>query len=777
MQFRILLAVQLTMLAWAAYTQNLTQTIRGNIQDEDTQAPLIGATIMIIGSDPIQGATTDLEGNFRITEVAVGRVDLLIRYVGYEERVMPGMLVGAAKEVVLDIPMSESVEALEEVVVTAKKDKSEVLNEMALVSARSFTVDETKRFAGSFNDPARMVASYAGVQSNAEGSNEIVVRGNSSRGILWRLDGVQIPNPNHFADEGSTGGPINALNSNMLSDSDFFTGAFAPEYGNALSGIFDMKLRKGNNEQKEYTFTASTLGLDFSAEGPFKPGYQGSYLFNYRYSSLALLAETGLVDFGGVPKYQDLSFKVNLPINKRHYLSVFGLGGLSSIGGDQEDDNGVVAYRFDYTGGLGVVGLTHNYLINDRMFVRSTVSVDASTNTYEDNIPDGDDFQRIEENDINKAALRLTSAWNYKINARHKLEIGGIYSRERFDMEAKSLNFETDVLETTLSDKGSADIYQAYASWRMRPNDDLTMTTGLHYLHFGFNDNYSVEPRFGLRWDFADDQAFTAGMGLHSKIESISIYLGRQMNEDGTYSMHNQDLEISKSAHFVVGYDRMLSENTHLKIEGYYQHLYDIPVENDSASAFSLSNMVEGYIVTDLVNAGTGRNYGVELTLERYLSRGFYYLGTVSVYRSLYTALDGVERASRFDGNYVANFLAGKEFAFGKPEKERTLFVNAKLAFIGGARYTPIDLEASQELGSAVEGPHLSEKGDDIFISNLAIGIRRNKRNTARELKIDVQNVINAQAAVNEYYVEATEEIYTSTQLPFFPTISYSISF
>ena len=167
--------------------------------------------------------------------------------------------------------MAESVSALKEVVVTAKKDKSEVLNEMALVSARSFTVDETKRFAGSFNDPARMVASYAGVQSNAEGSNEIVVRGNSSRGILWRLEGVEIPNPNHFADEGSTGGPINALNSNMLSDSDFFTGAFAPEYGNALSGIFDMKLRTGNNEQREYTFTASTLGLDFTAEGTFSP--------------------------------------------------------------------------------------------------------------------------------------------------------------------------------------------------------------------------------------------------------------------------------------------------------------------------------------------------------------------------------------------------------------------------------------------------------------------------------------------------------------------------
>ena len=127
-----------------------------------------------------------------------------------------------------------------------------------------------KRYAGAIDDPARMVSAFAGVNGNAEGDNDIVVRGNSPRGILWRLEGVEIPNPNHFASEGATGGPINALNSNMLGNSDFYTGAFAPEYGNALSGVFDMKLRNGNNEQREYSATLSVLGTDLTAEGPFK---------------------------------------------------------------------------------------------------------------------------------------------------------------------------------------------------------------------------------------------------------------------------------------------------------------------------------------------------------------------------------------------------------------------------------------------------------------------------------------------------------------------------
>ena len=215
-----------------------------------------------------------------------------------------------------------------------------------------------------------------------------------------------------------------------------------------------------------------------------------------------MIAEAGLLDFGGVPNYQDLSFKVKLPVSKRHHLSVFGLGGLSSIGGDEEDDEGRTTYRFDFDGGLGVLGLTHNFLIDDRMFIKNIASISGTGNNYNDNIPDGSDFKRIEETEISRATVRLSSAWNYKISAKHKLEIGGIYSKERFDIEAKSLNFETDILETDLSDNGNADVYQAYASWRMRSTDRLTMTTGLHYLHFGLNNNYSVEPRFGLRWDF-----------------------------------------------------------------------------------------------------------------------------------------------------------------------------------------------------------------------------------------------------------------------------------
>ncbi len=758
--------------------QQLTQTLRGAIQDQDTKAPLIGATVQIVGSDPVVGAVTDLEGRFRIEDVPVGRITLLVRYVGYEEQVLSNLIISAGKELVLNVALLESAEMLETVVVTGTGPASEVLNEMALVSSRSFSVDETKRFAGSLNDPARMTASYAGVQSNAEGSNEIVVRGNSSKGILWRLEGVEIPNPNHFANEGSTGGPINALNINMLSNSDFLTGAFSPEYGNALSAVFDINYRKGNNEQNEYTATASTLGLELSAEGPFSDNYNGSYLVNYRYSTLALIAEAGIMDFGGVPRYQDVSFNINLPVSQKHYFTLFGLGGLSNIGGDQEDDDEVVVYRFDFETGVGVGGMTHNFLINQNTYLKSVVSVSGTKLDYNDNIPEGEGFKRIEDSGFNKWDVRISSSLNHKINARHKLESGLIYSKKHFNIEARRLNFETDELETGLLDEGNADVFQAFSSWRFRPTENWTITSGAHFLRFGLNGNYSLEPRIGARWDIADRHALTMGSGLHSKLESVSIYLARQMDENGQYFRPNQDLDITKSAHFVLGYDFQLNPSTHIKLETYYQHLYHVPVENDVNSTYSLLNMVEDYTTLDLVNEGTGRNYGVEVTVERFLTNGFYYLGTLSLFESFYTPMDGVERRTRFSSNYVFNFLAGKEFPIGRAEKNKVLFINGKVSLVGGAPYTPIDLEASRALGSEVlVDEAYSERWDNLTTSNFSIGTRRNKGRTTREFKVDIQNVTNAQARANHYYIETTEEIYENKQLPFFPTISYSVSF
>ena len=769
-------------LASPIVAQDFKQTIRGQIIDAETKSPLPGATVVFLNGDEKIGASTDYEGNFRLENIPVGRVSLKINFIGYEEKVLSNLLLSSAKELVLKIELVESLNQLEEVVLVNTQKKNEVLNEMALDSALSFSVEETQRYAGAIDDPARMVASFAGVNGNAEGDNDIVVRGNSPRGILWRLEGVEIPNPNHFAGEGGTGGPINAMNSHMLANSDFFTGAFAPEYGNALSGVFDMRLRTGNNEKREYSASASVIGMDATIEGPFSKNYSGSYIANYRYSSLAILDQVGAVDFEGVPKYQDATFKIALPINAKHNFQIFGLGGLSSISqtSTDEDNEELILSHGEFSSDLVILGFTHNYLVGPKLFVKSTLSLQGTRSHGYYQIPDSNEkLYTVNTDDFTKTTSRLSTQLNYKLNAQHSFKTGLIASVLGFNMNSTYWNSEIDVLETTLEQDGNSSMVQAFGNWKYRLNEKLNLVSGLHFIHFQLNNNYSVEPRAAIQFKRNPRQTFSLGTGLHSKVESISIYLGEHALGNNTFSNPNKDLGLSKAWHFMAGYDQMFGSFTHLKMEVYYQHLFDVPIDSELGSNVSLLNSSGGFTTRDLNNSGLGKNYGLEITMEQYLNKGFYYMATASLYRSLYTAGDGVERASRYDGKYVFNLLAGKEFSIGNPEKNRVLFTDLKVAFIGGQRYTPIDLQASIALGDAVvdlTNP-FSATGDNIFKTDISIGLRRNRKKISTEFKIAIQNATNNDAVTSEYYNHAQETVVKGKQLPLLPVISYKVNF
>ncbi len=214
-----------------------------------------------------------------------------------------------------------------------------------------------------------------------------------------------------------------------------------------------------------------------------------------------------------------------------------------------------------------------------------------------------------------------------------------------------------------------------------------------------------------------------------------------------------------------------------MKTEVYYQYLYDVPVDKDSSS-YSIINSSSGIPDLELVNEGTGRNYGAELTIERFFSNNFYFLITGSLYKSTYTALDGIERNSRFDANYASNVLVGKEFKFGK-KKNKTCGINTKVSLLGGNRYTPIDLAASQVNGYTVYqyDKRFSEKGEDVFFLNLGLTYRVDMKRTSHSIKIDIQNLTNYQAVVSEYYNERTNQIEQYTQLSLVPNLVYRVKF
>lgn len=776
----ILILLTALSFGFSSYSQQFKQTVRGTIVDSDAKTPLIGAKVIVMGTTPIQGGITDVNGDFRIENVTAGRIELKITSGGYKEIYLPNILVESGKEKVLSIEMIEDIQTVGEVKVRARKDKSESINKFATLSAKTFTVEETNRYSGSLNDPARMVSAFAGVTGDAEGNNDIVVRGNSPRGILWRLEGIDIPNPNHFGSEGATGGPVNALNGSMLANSDFFSGAFAPEYGNALSGVFDVRFRKGNNEQREYSFTAGIMGLDGTIEGPFKKGYRGSYLVNYRYSSVAILDALGVLDFSGIPKYQDASFKFVFPTKKIGTFSLIGLGGISSIVQSDTDEETEEVYGiYDFRARMGIVGLKHYYTINPKTYIKSYVATTTASNGGEGQSlgVDGQLFE-AEREMFSSHSVKAQSILNHKYNSKNLFQLGVTYTHLRYDNFYEEDYDEDGVMTRYISANGNSDMLQSFLSWKHRFNESLTLISGAHYTQFFLNNNFAIEPRMGLKWNVSARQNLSVGAGMHSRLESLSTYMNSQLEADGSYTYRNKNLDFSKSIHYVFGYGFQASKNLHLKAEVYYQHLYNIPVEDDPTSSFSLVNSTQGIPDANLVNDGKGRNYGLELTVERFFAKDFYYLATGSIYRSLFTALDGVERQSRFDANFAVNGLFGKEFHIGKKKKNKTIGINTKVSLLGGNRYTPIDLDASILEGETVYSDnYLGAKGDNIFFVNLGVTYRVDMKRASHSFKIDVQNVSNYKGVVSEYYNSRTETIQQSYQLPMIPNVVYTLKF
>ena len=736
-----------------------------------------------------------MDGYFKIGNVPVGRHTLQVSYVGYEPLTIPNLLLTSGKELVLNLELTESAIQLAEAIVTAKLDKTQAINEMATVSARSFSVEETARYAGSFYDPARMATNYAGVGVGTSNdlSNEIIVRGNSPSGVVWRLEGIEIPNPNHFSAMGNSGGGISMLSSSTLSNSDFYTGAFPAEFGNALSGVFDLNLRNGNNERREYALMFGLLGVEGAMEGPFRKGGAASYLVNFRYSTLALLDAAGVSPAGDVaPKYSDVSFKFNLPTKGAGNFALFGLAGQNSAEHHPLEDSTswegeFGEWGFRETAKTATVGLSHRLLLSDDSYLRTVAAFSRETDSGRDYWLDQESYARHDDAryDIFNNTARISSTWNKKLDARNTLRLGSIFTHTSFDFTYDDDdNFEDskgDSLIRLFDNYGKGSFVEAFAQWKHRFDDRWTLNTGLHYSHFLLNNKFSIEPRAALEWRFSEKQALSAAVGLHSKREHLAAYVFEGTLLDGSERTANKDLELTKSFHAVLGYDRRLGEQMRLKLELYYQHLFDVPVETLPGSTRSMLNATDIWDVIFIEksgNNGTGRNYGIDLTLEKFFSKNYYFLVTGSLYRSLFTPFDGIEYSTRYDGNYQLHLLGGKEFKVGK-NKKNIFGVNGKFLLSGGNRYTPIDLAASIEKGEQVEleDQAFEAKAGDYWRFDLGLSYKINSRRLTHSILLDVQNVTNHLNLYALYYDNETKQLEKYTQTGLFPVFSYRVEF
>ncbi len=776
-----------SLLAQQAHSQ-FSQSIIGEIVDKESKAALQGAIIVVLGTDPQVSTSSDFDGKFQLKEVKYGKYDIQVTYIGYETIIIPQVTVGAGKETNLHVELTESINELKEANVVAKQDKDKPINEMSTVSVRTFSVEETQRYSASFNDPARMSLSFAGISTSNDASNEIIVRGNSSRGLLWRIEGIEIPNPNHFSSgEGSTGGGISILSSQVLDNSDFMTGAFSADYGNALSGVFDIKFRKGNYKKRHYAFQFGVLGAQVMLEGPFSKKYDGSYLINYRYSTLQLFNLLGLpiVDNGQVPVFQDLSFNFNFPMKKAGVLSFWGIGGNNTAGEIAVKDSlswSERRERFedDRISWVAATGITHTYgFKNNKTYLKNIISFSYENNAYGlDSLDNNYVLQKAYYEKYEYYAIRSHSFVNHKFNAQNTIKAGVYYSHLFFDIFSEGLRFDMNKVATFFDDDGSGGLLQGYFNWKYKATNKVEMVTGLHVLYFLFNNSYSIEPRWAVKYKLHPKHSLSLGAGIHSRVEPISTYMSRVQTDSVTFTQPNINLDLSKSIHVVGGYDWSFYDNFRFKTEVYFQYLYNVPVDNDSGSIISALNLSSGYTDKTFINKGLGRNYGVEITLEKFLSKNYFFLFTASVFNSEYTMGDDVWRSTRFNGNYMFNWLGGYEIKFGK-KKVHSLAINTRIIWRGGNRYNPIDLAASQAQGRQVEveGEAFTEKLPDYFRWDASVLLKFNFNKWAFGISLDVQNVINRKN-INSYVFDPyINDIRTNYMFGIMPVFNFKFEF
>ncbi|PWD98203.1 TonB-dependent receptor [Marinilabilia rubra] len=770
-----LLILFFTEILWA---QTITQNVNGTVKDEVTREPLPFVNIVVPGTDPLIGTITGEDGTFTLKDVPVGRHNIQVSMVGYYIYQINEVLVTSGHEKPLDIKLSPKTTQLKGVVVKTRKDQP--LNSMTTLSSRQFTVEETQRYAGGMDDPARLATSFAGVAAPSVSSNGISVRGNNPDGLLWQVEGVEVPNPNHFANlTVAGGGLLTALSNQVMANSDFYTGAFPAQYGNASSGVFDIKLRDGNSEASQYTFQAGIIGVDLSAEGPLKRGGRSTYLMNYRNSTMALL-EPILPDNTGILKYQDLAFKTTLHTSNAGKFSFWGIGALDGQEMEAADSSEwkMDADR-DYSDTrlyMFASGLSHQLRLGEKTFLKTTLSATGNGLSHtEDRVGYG--LDKFPQSDVDNNLWRATlqSDLDHHFVDGSSLRTGFKYSRLGYHVKIAQSKGEEDQLQMLSEGEGQTGFIQAYVQSKIALASRLTLNMGINAQYFLLNNQVLPEPRFGLKYHLNASHNLAFAFGKHSRIEQLPVYFVEIEGQEP-----NKKLDLLQSFHYVLAYNWKINDYLRFRAEPYYQFLKNVPVSPDGYVT-SLNFEQELFFEEALINAGTGFNVGMDLTLERFIENGFYYLLTTSLFDSKYTAADGIKRNTRYNRNYVVNALAGKEWSVGRNDNN-LLSTNIRLNYMGGIRKEPVNKNVSLKQKKIVYGETdgnraYDEKFDDQPVVSFTISYRRNKPRHSSEWSLKVLNVLGTEEFDTDYYDLNTGTLDTRFTGIVVPNLSYKIIF
>ena len=776
------------------------QTVRGTVTDAISGEKLIGATVKVVETGT--GSVVDLEGNFRIDIPQSGRYTLETSYVGYEPNVMKEVLVAGVKEVVIDIQLRENNTELTEVVVRPRVNKEATVNPAVLTGGVMLSMEEASRFAGGYNDPARLVMSFAGISGEADGSG-LSIHGNAPERMQYRIEGVEVFTPNHFNDTWNAGyGLVSALNTDVIGNSDFFTSTFNANYNNALSGVFDVKMRTGNNAKHENILQIGTVSEELTLEGPISRKSNSSYIVNYRYGFTSLVDKLNLIDTDGAHvDFQDFSAKLMFPTKRAGTFSIFGLGFYDTTWDERvnlEDTHSAYdASDNDAKLAQLLAGVSHKIHLGNKWTWRTTAAYNmqhlkndiyyyglersaegfiSQPLAYEE--PERKYLFSIQK--VNEDRLLFNTELSKQVTDRWLIQLGGEYSHRFFNLAYKSVDqlyAPVSTMHEYTKMKDDTGLANIFCQNLVRVSNYFSLSAGIAGNYFLLSKDFSVEPRASLKWDPDEKNSFSMGYGLHSMIEKLDAYFYR--NADG--NLANKDLGLTKAHHLHATYVHKLNSNLTLRMNAYYEYGFDTPVGIDG-STYCVTNRYFFYTDEPLVNKGNTRNYGGDITLEHYMNRGFFGQTNFSLYKSQYRGVDKVWRNQLYDRGFMFKILGGKEWMIGK----NMLNVSVKYSIQGGLRYTPIDVEqmrANIAAGIIDDNPiykdneAFSQRFDPSGIVDLTISYKINRRHVSHTFAFEGLNILQTETPLYQRFDLGTLDVRTDKSGLSLPNIFYRLDF
>ena len=422
---------------------------------------------------------------------------------------------------------------------------------------------------------------------------------------------------------------------------------------------------------------------------------------------------------------------------------------------------------------MGAAGINHRYFFKNDAYINSTLAISASGLKFKTDQLDNN-LVAVPENEIENTNYNITfkSIVNKKFSKSHTNRTGFSAVGMHYDLLLKDVK-NTTQLETVVSKNGFSTLLSGFTNSTINV-DKLTLNAGINAQLFTLNNSYTIEPRLGISYQMNQKNKLSFGYGLHSRIEQLHTYF---VKDQITQNTPNKELEFTKAHHFVLSYDWNLSENIHLKVEPYFQYLYDIPYIKNSTT--SLLNVEKDWFENDTyISGGKGKNYGIDLTLEKYISNGLYYLFTASVFNSEYKTDTNTWYNTRFNRSYLVNFLIGKEYSVGK-RNQNLLSVNLRFSLQGGDRYSLIDTVSSNLTQDVVydETTPFTQQADNSFVSHITVNYQWNKKKTTQKLSLKIINATNFEEFLGHRYNIKKQQVDLYKEALLIPNLSYKISF